>query len=552
MSRSEGTPFMIDDAGGATVKFTDIEIVDEEVMIMKGFFTILLCMLMVLAAAGCRRQPEPTQAEAPPEAKPSPLPALWTEVQELFFQGDTNGAISRLEGALTETELSDYTPDILRELIRMELSLNMTNEARQAFIDAAEADPESAAPAIGILESMMLQSQDYDGLLEWCDYLEGLPLDESAKVRVMSYRLQVYRATGDAEALQTLFTRAVEELPESSARSLISRGLNGLLNDKAYDELDAALAHVSAIAAGKSDILKLVTGVRIRLLIAQGELEAASHALKAAATELDQREQAQLLNALVEKVTESGDQAFADRLCEEAFEDSEPDSPVYRTATRHWLRSAREAGNGDLVQQRLSRIVQRGGSVSGLIRLVGNYFYFVIDKGDDDALRALLADCETLRSQAASEDDKTRVVSFLLDGSFMLRDYDQALALLEEGIPGKDAQWHATLIPKVKAHKALAEDRIEDAIAMFREFMREVAMIDEDFPDPMTGTMVPGEVILGLNALRIADLWSSLGQEEKAAAAREEGRQYYQQALEKTDRHSEAYKEIQQKLEQIP
>ena len=63
--------------------------------------------------------------------------------------------------------------------------------------------------------------------------------------------------------------------------------------------------------------------------------------------------------------------------------------------------------------------------------------------------------------------------------------------------------------------------------------------------------MVPAEVILAQNAVRIADLWSDLEQADKAKAARDEARQYLEQALADADKGSDLYSEIEQKIDAL-
>ena len=70
--------------------------------------------------------------------------------------------------------------------------------------------------------------------------------------------------------------------------------------------------------------------------------------------------------------------------------------------------------------------------------------------------------------------------------------------------------------------------------------------------NPATGRSVPVEAVLGLNAVRIGNLWQSAGKPNRAEAAYAEARAHYRAALEAVEPDSEDYVSIQRELDAVP
>jgi ABC-type nitrate/sulfonate/bicarbonate transport system substrate-binding protein len=139
----------------------------------------------------------------------------------------------------------------------------------------------------------------------------------------------------------------------------------------------------------------------------------------------------------------------------------------------------------------------------------------------------------------------------MLDGAFVAENYDLAVEMLEKGIPGKDQEWHALTIPKVKAHRALAKNKPLEAIDHFRQFMTEWknAKKTEEF-DPSTGIAYSREWILGRNALRIAKIYATIPDAEKQKETLVEANEYFKVALTKVEKNSEELKALTKEIKE--
>lgn len=131
----------------------------------------------------------------------------------------------------------------------------------------------------------------------------------------------------------------------------------------------------------------------------------------------------------------------------------------------------------------------------------------------------------------------------ILDGAFITDNFDLAVHMLEQGIPGKDKLWHDMSLPKVKAHRAMAQKKPREAVQYFREFMNAWISSDqkEEF-DPTSGIAYSREWILGRNANRIAGILDSIPDKAEADKARAEAKAYFKIALEKAANDAEAMK----------
>jgi hypothetical protein len=208
-------------------------------------------------------------------------------------------------------------------------------------------------------------------------------------------------------------------------------------------------------------------------------------------------------------------------------------------------------GNTALALQRLTSLIGLGFDLPLILQCTDVVYPAVIGKGSTAQVQMFITHCESLLP-LATESQKASLNGMILDGSFRADQFDTALKLLEAGIAGQDARWHEIMINKVKAHLALQEGRKKEAVDRFRTFMNDLTSMPADQTDPVTGNKVGREAILGLNAKRIGDIQSSMGDTEGARKTYKEARNYYQQALAKAPQGGDESREIQKAMAGIP
>ena len=204
---------------------------------------------------------------------------------------------------------------------------------------------------------------------------------------------------------------------------------------------------------------------------------------------------------------------------------------------------------------RLKQVLPRIEAPEGRVGMINTVFHYLMTEGPKEDRAAMIGELEALRGQVSKEGDQSRVALLILDGCFMTDDFGRALRTMEVRVAGRDDAWHELLTVKIKAHKSLAEGDIPGAVSQFREFMKIVKASEPEAVearDPSSGLWVSREEVLGVNAKRIADLWTSVNETDKAAAALGEARTHYQEAFESAKEGSKEKASLATMLEQFP
>jgi len=504
------------------------------------------CVTVVLVCLiGCRQKQQPSEP-------PPPERAFWSELGALFQDGKTNEVLVRLEKAFTDESLSSERSGILRATVDINLRGDNVAAACEKFLSAARMDPALADQVSGMIESYLLRKERHAEFLDWCGSLAEIDFPERTRILLYRGRLEVYRREHDLNAILEAIRACSQEFPAEKTGEIVSPLLEAMLKGKEHEDLDALLDLMGYEFRNIRPVQKHVALVRFRSLVARARIDDAVKVFEENLQILDDHVAVSALNALVEKARLSRKVELTEHACVKAIDSRRPGSSLFQQASRHWILLARDFASPVTIKERFSYLMQQDAQASHLVSLMNQVFYSIMGDGDPTVLKAFLDIIQVLYSKPLAEDDRARAASLLLDGSFLTGDYARALQLLNDGVPQKDEEWHATLTPKIKAHEALAGGRKVEAIGFFREFMKHVSRSEHDFPDPISGRHISKEFILGLNAARIAEIWSSLDEKDKAKAAYGEARSYYQEALRSAAEDSPTSEEIKSRLSKLP
>jgi hypothetical protein len=204
-----------------------------------------------------------------------------------------------------------------------------------------------------------------------------------------------------------------------------------------------------------------------------------------------------------------------------------------------------------LAINRLKELIKIGVDPNTILKIYLAQFYKVTGTNDKDIISKMMSVGDGL-IEKVDENGSKSIRALQLDGSFLMEDYVAAAKYISGGIEGHDEAWHKMALNKVNAHQALKEGRIEDAIAGFRRFMDTISQDAEGEVDPATGIVYSQDMMLGLNALRIGDLYKSIDKKKESEAAYDEAADYYTQALSAVKPESKEYALIQEKIKQLP
>jgi len=511
-----------------------------------------LVLIALFCAVGCGRKKTPEEPPAPEPDADQLVDALYDRLDEMDERGATNEMIRALGEALEDGQLADQHVGILRRLLELQTGVGDVESAKELYLSVLDRDQSLGAQAFGVIESHLLGKEQTQDLIAWGQLLLDNPSAASLHVHVHGLIMDALVSSQDWETLFAAFDNAVRDLPEDQGSRLVSRTLAALLMAEQREPLAEALDYISVRHATRPAYARVITMTRIRLALRESNVKKAAELVSANADLLTDVDLSRGVEWTVRAATAADQVDVAEGLCDSVVTKRPPDSRAVASAGRHWVVLAKDAGKLDEAQRRLAVLRARGLPVRSLLSLTSEIIYVIMDHGSDAARLSLLDTCLALRELAESESDGLRAATLTLDACFMTESFDEALQVLEGGVPKKDENWHRTLTIKVRAHKALKEDRIEDAIGHFRSFVDFIRESDEPLVDPSTGATVPLDSILGLNAVRIGDLWKSIDKLDNARAAYDEARAHYAKALEEVDAGSKEHRDIRKSLEAVP
>ena len=237
-----------------------------------------------------------------------------------------------------------------------------------------------------------------------------------------------------------------------------------------------------------------------------------------------------------------------DTTCPKVWRAAAKKPDVIRIASSTWV-DLGIAKDRKLLPSRLEVLLNDKLSPEYVGILFTRHFYNMIDSAE--IVKQLCVVGTKILVRCKDESVNQSVKLKMLDGAFIAENYDLAVEMLEKGIPGKDKEWHATTLPKVKAHRALAKNKPLEAIENFRQFMTvwKNAQQTEEF-DPSTGLSYSREWILGRNALRIAKIYASIPDAENQKKTLTEASEYFKVALTKVEKNSEELKALTKEIKE--
>jgi tetratricopeptide (TPR) repeat protein len=499
---------------------------------------VAMAMVMALAGTACRQDSAVT------------FQKVMDQAQGLAAQGNTDGAVAALQRAYDDKACAPYRQQLLGTMLQVNLAANRVDAAQTLFKAAVARDSQEAAPLIGMIEEALVNAGRFDDLAVWCDGLRTMGFTEGSLATVAEYHTRALEGAGKTAQLPTVLTDYLARLPENAGLSLIERHFNAAVGAKSFENAEALLALASAGAASPART-GLVARLRVELLIAQGKRAEATEFFKTQFGALPDNAAAATLYRLVQSMTQDGQFQDADALCRFVL-DAVPARPVPRnTAAALWVGNAQGEKPVAGVVERLATVRKEGFPAAFVVKQIDRLYSTIMGKGTKDEFVPLLELCRTLSSELQG-DDAARVSGIMLDLCFYLEKFADALAIVEQGIPGHDAKSSQSLISKIKAHLALQQGKPREAVAHFRDFMDTIAQDQPDQIDPTTGTRVSRDMILGLNAKRIGDILAKDGDKDGADKAYQEARDDYARALTNLKEGSAEYTKIKDDRAAIP
>ncbi|MDD5705775.1 MAG: hypothetical protein PHR35_07600 [Kiritimatiellae bacterium] len=496
--------------------------------------TVCVCACLALLTSSCgkpkAKQAEPAPGTQPPGMIEDPIGMVFMKVNDLMTSGKTNEALTELEASLKDPKLADYRQHIFNGVVRFMLMTDKLEDAKARMRDVYRNDQNLALGAMGLVYGYLCERGTPADVAAWTEEILAIPsLPPEIRRNKREWNLLAYIQQRNEAKTLAIIGQLLKEAPANGAIGIVSRALDALFDGQRLPEVEKIVQLASQSVTSDADTRHLLLLTNLRLLVAKADWTALQAAFPKAAETLPDDQLQRLLRLILPPMTKAGQVAMADGICG-AIIASHADKPQsMEFAARQWTDNAM-AGDQAALPVRLEALHRAKLPPRQLCNLFLRHFYELIDK---PAIVAPMKDLgQTFAPLAADDETRNQIRTMVLDASFVLEDYDTALNMLQTGMPGRDASWHAMAISKVKAHQALKTNKPREAVKYFREFMATIATAkDEDTSDPATGLVHSKSMILGRNAKRIGDILAAIPDAAEAAKAYAEARGYYEKAL---------------------
>ena len=476
------------------------------------------------------------------------------EILDLQEKGHTEDAMALLDTCLADKKYNAHWPRFFAQKVDLLLTQDKCEDARVLVLKTLAKQPQLAQSACTRISLYYQNRRDHAAMLDWCKELllmgKGKTLSQDLRQQILEWQLSATAALGDPVAIGNIVTQILTELRPEQATPLLQQVINTLLASGRIEQISAMLACLESNKKGTAKEYKdLIAATNLRSLLVQKDWLNVPDAVEACAKQLNDESLLALLRQAFATLQKNQQTALLEEVGQSVFLTVPSKGKSAGYVARIWMEIGMLADKR-VFPERLIALLEAKVPAEQIANLFEYYFYEFVE--DHETIKSLCVIGERIVEACTEKDTQNALKIRLLDGAFIVEDYDLALTMLERGIPDKPKEWHNITIPKVKAHRALIQDKKEDAIGYFREFMRVMTELGQDEEhDPSTGVAYSKEWLLGRNAHRIATLYDSLSDTTNAAKAREEAKALFDRALEKASKDASTLKILKEELAEM-
>ena len=480
------------------------------------------------------------------------LDQIASDARQMAQDGRVDQALVKVESFYNSRHYKASKPMLLSILLQIEVNADRLDAAQKRFLNVAVESPEVAAQSLGIIENDLFLKKDFQNLINWCDKLLTLKLGDAALSETANKHLMALSSLGRTGEIATVIGIYLPKLSESAAIGLVNVYFSAAVKDRQWDLAESLLRIMDKMLPASSEKQTAKVSFSMDLLLAKGNWKEADSYFRGEMNKLSDSGAARNLRVVGAAEVAVGETGAADSLYEFGLVDDLTRPLLREAAAMGWVSSVKRGSPLELVR-RLTKLQTKKLPVDVTVNLISMNYTGLIPSGTTESFDALNRLCETLRADTRAEMCLRQLDGILLDISYFRQDYEGSLKIIERGLVPGDPTKKDMMISKVNAHIALKKGDYRGAITHFQKFMDVVMKDDEDTYDPIEQIQVSSDMILGLNARRIGDLWIKAGSAEEAAKAYEEARQHYTKALKKfPDPASGENKKIVQEMRDIP
>ena len=509
----------------------------------------IIFVVLIALASGCGKpEPPSTNVENAAVVDDDAFNALFEQARAHYHEGDTDSAVDLLTESLADPLFVSNQPTIFRALIELLLLENRVIDAQTNFLAMLHACPDVAAQTFSMIPTHLKRQPDAAGYLSWCEQMIGAELPAGIAESAYGYYVDAYVQLGAVDKLDALAQESFDRFGGGGAVRVLTRPIGDLIDKQEYVAIQSALTVLST--TGDKAALDFVAVTEITLAAAQGQWENVVSMYKEKGADLPDNATRQALRTVSSRAMAAERADVVDQLCEYVLA-AMPDAQATRSqAISLYLDVAKTSGNFDRVVTRL-KALRDAGAGDNLNQKVSGVFYEVMNKASAASRKTMLQMVKAMHDEAP-DGGRSHMEALLMDGAVLTSDYALALKVLNDGFRADDVEWVAMARNKLGAHLAIEEGRVDDAVGLFRDFMKHVETWTDSTVDPSTGIAHTREMCLGFNAKRIGNIYRDAARADDAAKAYAEARDYFNAAMAAAKEGSKEAAYIKEQMAELP
>jgi len=516
----------------------------------------MVCVLAVcvMGVTGCGSKESKAEKQAArAEQLRQEVEAQFAAIAELQSNGELDAAVALIEQCLANAKYKNYRPAFFSQKVDLLLAQDKSEEAGGIVLAALEKEPQLARGTLGRVHAYHQGRGDHAAVFGWSKLLlaagKGAALPKDLHPQVLGWQLAAAVATGDSAAVAEAVDQVIARLAPKAGVTRLQEVVGSLIAAEKFALASEVIECLAAKGGAAQEYKALAVTLRLRNVLAQKDWGKVPAAIEACTAQLQDGDLAAQLRQTAQAFQKGGQVALLEPICKNLFLAVPGKEAAAGLAARLWL-DIGVASDKRVLPERLVALLEAKVQAEQVADLFERHFYLLAE--DPSAIKTLLAVGERIVGACSDKETIDRLTIKRLDGAFIIEDYDLALDMLGQGIPGQSPQWHEMSIPKVKAHRALAQSKTLEAIGHFRAFMKVLADVGpEEEHDPTSGVVYSREWILGRNAHRIAGLYESISETDNAAKAREEAKALFAAALAKAKDDDDTLKQLKAELQEM-
>lgn len=491
------------------------------------FYKAITSLALGAVCAGAAYAEEPVAAQATKEEtavvnNDEAIYQFFYKVEDLLISGKTNEATVAFEAGLKDEKIGGANPRLFLNYISYLCFIGEYAKAEEVYLNKLRTDEELAGNGFEIIYSSYLYQNEAEKALKWAQILLEQPISVELRQVAFNWVVDSLRTAGSYEEV----IKILDKYARVFSTEVISRNVFAMIMSF-EKQADLPLVEKFASVLDKLDEnSSWVNGGRVLAEIHKqyinGDWDSINMLLPEALKFVDDSIIQQELMKLVKKAKTVGKLDKAEMLMftviMELSSDSYPRTRMY--AAREWAGVPILRKEYVWYPARLAKLKDKGYPPRELYRVFSTYFFDIV--GDTKALVDVCKFGEELYPLLAADDEglANLLRVNLLDGYFLTKNYDKVIAMLEEGIPERDAEWIKMTIAKTKADRAYDAKQYDEAIAQYTIFIEAIlAGKDEAMPDPTSDIVYTKDSVAGKNYKRIADIQKEAGKPAADIAA---------------------------------